>query len=56
MQERQEFYHTRPLPEDFPKNPETGVPMGGRFVPREEHLCLKLVGYARKLVDGFDWS
>lgn len=56
MQDRQEYYHTKPLPDDFPKDPKTGIPMGGRHIPKEEHLCLKMVGYARKLVEGFDWS
>ena len=56
MDDRQHFYHDKEVPEDFPRDPVTGIPMGGKHMPKEDHLCLKLVGYARKLVEGYDWS
>lgn len=57
MEDRQKYFHGQiDLPEDFPRDPVTGVKMGGGNIPKEEHLCLKLVGCARKLVEGFDWS
>lgn len=44
-------------PRDFPKDSRTGGPVSGRGeVPESEHVCLKYVGYARELVEGFDWS
>lgn len=58
METRQHYYHCHEeaIPDDFPKDPETGVKLGGKNIPKEEHLCLKLVGFARKVVEAFDWS
>lgn len=63
MEERQNYFHScrdhggeEVLPEDFPVDSRTGRKMGGGSMPKEDHLCLKLVGYARRLVEGFDWS
>lgn len=57
MAERQNKWHQpeMKLPDDMPRDQE-GVPIGGARMPREDHVCLKLVGYAEKLVEGFDWS
>lgn len=56
METRQKFWHQCPVPEDFPKDARTGLPMGGNNIPKEDRLCLKLAGYARKLVEAYDWS
>ncbi|KAK3686985.1 hypothetical protein LTR37_019287 [Vermiconidia calcicola] len=56
MERRQEFWHDRPVPEDFPRDRATGELIGGRNLPKEDHICLKFVSYARKLVGGMDWS
>lgn len=56
MENRQHLWHQGPMPDDFPKDARTGLPMGGRNIPKEDHLCLKLAGYARKLVEVYDWS
>ncbi|KAK5168325.1 uncharacterized protein LTR77_006894 [Saxophila tyrrhenica] len=56
MERRQEFWHNKPMPEDFPKDHVTGLPIGGKHLPKEDHLCLKYVGYARRMVEGYDWS
>lgn len=55
MEDRQEKWMGAPIPHDFPLD-SAGVPIGGKNIPREDHLCLKLVAYCRKLVDAFDWS
>lgn len=58
MESRQHYYHCHDeaIPEDFPRDPDTGVKLGGRNVPKEDHLCLKLVGFARKVVASYDWN
>ena len=56
MEKRQDLWHNRPYPADFPKDSRTGLPMGGRHIPQEEHMCLKSVKYARRLMEGFDWA
>ncbi|KAK3725178.1 hypothetical protein LTR37_000689 [Vermiconidia calcicola] len=56
MEKRQEYWHDRPVPEDFPRDRSTGELIGGRNLPKEDHVCLKFVSYARKLVGGMDWS
>jgi hypothetical protein len=57
MQERQEKWH-RPdhvMPDDMPRTAD-GTPIGGHYTPKEDHVCMKLIAYADKLVEGFDWS
>ncbi|KAK5108388.1 hypothetical protein LTR62_008344 [Meristemomyces frigidus] len=57
MESRQEHWHDRKGPDsaqDFPKDKD-GVAIGGSNIPREDHVCLKLCAYARKVVAGFDW-
>ena len=56
MEKRQEYWHDKPVPEDFPRDALTGEVIGGRNMKREDHICLKYAGYARRLVGGFDWS
>lgn len=58
MEDRQEKWHQNPVPKDFPVDAKTGKLLGGPRVdlPKEEHLCLKLPAYARKLAEGFDWD
>ena len=55
MEERQNYFISHPMPEDFPRDHETGKPIGGPNIPKEDHVCLKFVAYARKLVEGYDW-
>jgi hypothetical protein len=56
MEDRQNHWHNdKKMPDDFPRDAE-GRPMGGPNLPKEDHVCLKLCAYSRKLVDGFDWS
>ncbi|CAK1355926.1 hypothetical protein CB0940_00403 [Cercospora beticola] len=61
MEQRQARWHSRPLPKDFPRDGK-GLAVG---MEREsinpghangEYLCLKLVGFARRLVATLDWS
>lgn len=56
MEDRHEFYAHRPMPEDFPRDPKTEKVMAGGNLPKEDHVCLKLVAYSRRLVEGLDWS
>ncbi|EMD00958.1 hypothetical protein BAUCODRAFT_118684 [Baudoinia panamericana UAMH 10762] len=58
MERRQMRYHESDecLPEDFPRDAETGVKLGGKCIAKEDHVCLKLCVFARRLVEGFDWS
>lgn len=53
MAERQERWHGEghAMPKDCPK----GVPVG-RQMPKEEHVCFKLVAFAERMVGGMDWS
>ncbi|KXL48080.1 hypothetical protein M433DRAFT_63440 [Acidomyces richmondensis BFW] len=55
MEDRQEKWMGAPIPHDFPLD-SSGVPIGGKHIPREDHLCLKLVAYCRKIIDAYDWS
>ncbi|KAI5369336.1 Putative zn(2)-C6 fungal-type DNA-binding domain-containing protein [Septoria linicola] len=61
MEERQTKWHSNPCPEDFPRNAD-GVAIGreethaGSGRGQGEHLCLKLVGFANRLVANLDWS
>ncbi|KAK5120597.1 hypothetical protein LTR85_006253 [Meristemomyces frigidus] len=57
MQERQETWHSgaHALPPDFPRDGE-GQLIGGPRMPKEDHICLKLIGYSNKLVEGLDWT
>jgi hypothetical protein len=43
-------------PADFPRDAVTGMPLGGKHMPKEDHMCLKYVAYSKRLVEGFDWS
>ncbi|KAF2171298.1 hypothetical protein M409DRAFT_50759 [Zasmidium cellare ATCC 36951] len=58
MEDRQEQWHKKPAPIDFPVDAKTGKLLGGprSEMKREDHLCLKLPEYAKKLVQGLDWS
>ena len=61
MEERQTKWHASPLPADFPRN-QRGAALGSeRDVinaghGKDDHLCLKLVGFANRLVGAYDWS
>lgn len=57
MTARQERWHSdeHAMPVDCPKD-VNGVIAAGRHLPKEDHICLKLAGFAEKLVGGFDWS
>lgn len=57
MIDRQQVWHGKDyvLPDDFPTD-QHGEPIGGPRMPKEDHVCLRVAGYADKLVDGFDWS
>lgn len=56
MRERQEKWLDKPAyPKDFPKD-SMGNPFMGRFIPKEDHVCLKLAAGAEKLVEFYDWS
>ncbi|GAB7364388.1 hypothetical protein MBLNU230_g4931t1 [Neophaeotheca triangularis] len=55
MQARQERWHSLLMPADSPKDRQ-GVPIGGKHLAKEDHICLKLARYARRIVDGHDWS
>lgn len=56
MEKRQEEWHERKsLPEDCP--PAKGFDPGERrAIPKEGRLCLKMVQYARGLVDALQWE
>ncbi|KAH9845513.1 trypacidin cluster transcription factor-like [Teratosphaeria destructans] len=57
MRNRQDRWH-RPdfaLASDFAKGAD-GIPIGGHRMPREDHLCMKMVDYAETVVLDFDWS
>ncbi|KAF2484317.1 hypothetical protein BDY17DRAFT_295402 [Neohortaea acidophila] len=58
MSDRQHRWHSADfdIPDDFPRHPVTGLKLGGKNVPKEDHICLKLANFAEKLVEGFDWS
>ena len=56
MEKRHDYYHEKPLPDDFPVDVRTGLKMGGRNIPKEDHVCLKYVLYSRKMCEGFDWA
>ncbi|KAM3418693.1 hypothetical protein BST61_g4670 [Cercospora zeina] len=61
MECRQDRWHSRPLPKDFPCN-GNGLAIGiERDLMKSDHdnheyLCLKMVGFARRLVAMLDWS
>ncbi|CAK3995729.1 Hypothetical predicted protein [Lecanosticta acicola] len=58
MEERQHEWHQQPVPEDFPRDfseQGKGAPLG-RSVKKEDHVCLKLVAYSKRMAEGFDWS
>ncbi len=56
MENRQKYWHSKPMPDDFPRDFITGEKMGGANIPKEDHICLKFVAFARRLCQGFDWS
>ena len=56
---RHKYYESRPenMPDDFPRDRRTGLVIGGKNIPKEDHVCWRYVVYARKLVEeAFDWS
>lgn len=55
FEKRHERWQDVPMPADFPKD-KNGVPMGGRHLPNEDHVCSKMAGYSRRIIDGYDWS
>lgn len=55
MEDRQDRWHSQRVPKDFPRDCK-GAALGRESLKKEDHLCLKLVGFAKKLVEGFDWS
>ena len=57
MQERQQGWHKpdHQIPDDFPRGPD-GKLCGGPQLPKDEHICLKLAGFAVRLVECIDWS
>ena len=54
MESRQEHWHHQEMPLDFPRDAD-GTPIGGRHIPKEDHVCIKLCAYSRKLVEQYDW-
>ncbi|TKA74701.1 hypothetical protein B0A55_05090 [Friedmanniomyces simplex] len=55
MESRQEHWLDWEIPLDFPRDTE-GAPIGGENIPREDHVCIKLCAYSRKVIAGYDWS
>ncbi|KAK0304240.1 hypothetical protein LTR01_007596 [Friedmanniomyces endolithicus] len=55
MENRSEYWHHQEMPLDFPRDAE-GRPLGGKNLPKEDHLCLKLCACSRKLIATYDWS
>ena len=56
MEKRHTHYEHRELPEDFPVHHRTGLQLGGRNIPKEDHVCLKYAEMGRRLVEGADWE
>lgn len=57
MLDRQKKWHgNKEIPDDYPRDPVTGLKLGGANVPKEDHMCIKLAMYSQKLVEGSDWS
>lgn len=59
MRERQQHWHSgaHALPPDFPRDGEGQLIGGPRVGGKEDqHVCLKMIGYAEQLVDGLDWT
>ncbi|KAK1019922.1 hypothetical protein LTR54_000566 [Friedmanniomyces endolithicus] len=55
MESRSEYWHHQEMPLDFPRDAD-GRPLGGKNMPKEDHVCLKLCAYSRKLIATYDWS
>ena len=56
MEGRHQYWEDKAMPDDFPRD-HTGEVIGGKNIPKEDHVCLKYVMYARKLTEEtFDWS
>ena len=55
MEGRHQKFDHKNIPDDFPIDHTTGLKMGGRNMPKEDHLCLKFVQAGRKLMEGADW-
>ncbi|KAK1078196.1 hypothetical protein LTR33_007440 [Friedmanniomyces endolithicus] len=55
MENRSEYWHHQEMPLDFPRDAE-GRPLGGKNMPKEDHVCLKLCACSRKLIATYDWS
>ena len=56
MEKRHTHFETRNLPDDFPTDHRTGLKMGGRNIPKEDHVCLKYAEMGRRLLEGADWE
>lgn len=56
LEGRHQYWEGKTVPNDFPVDHSTGQVLGGRGMPKEDHLCLKYAQYGRKLVDGGDWE
>ncbi|KAK1074619.1 hypothetical protein LTR74_000862 [Friedmanniomyces endolithicus] len=55
MENRSEYWHHQEMPLDFPRDAD-GRPLGGKNLPKEDHVCLKLCACSRKLIATYDWS
>ncbi len=56
MQTRHKRWSEADVTADVPRDPATGLMIGGPNMPEEDHLCVKLARYSRKLVEAYDWS
>lgn len=43
-------------PPDALVDPDTGMPMGGRHMAKEDHLCLKFAVWGRKMLGTANWD
>jgi hypothetical protein len=56
MEKRHTHYEHRKLPDDFPVDHRTGLQLGGKNLPKEDHVCLKYAEMGRRLLEGADWE
>ena len=43
-------------PVDAPIDPDTGLKMGGKNMPKDDHICLKYAVYGKKLLGMASWE